>query len=63
MYRTKKGISIQTVYPCSGGRFFASFNTCGKTRFLGTFDTKKDATSAVKRALKGRSPKKLVCYY
>ena len=63
MLSTSKKLTLQTVYPCSNGRYFATYNLCGKTKFVGTFSSKKDAKNAVEHALKGRSPKKSVCYY
>ena len=61
MFPIKK--TVKTVYPCSNGRFFATFVTCGRTKFVGTFNSEKEASKAVLIALNGISPKKTVCYY
>ena len=66
MLRTPKpptSTTVQTVFPCSNGRCFATYNLGGKNRFVGTFGSEGAAQLAVHEALKGRTPKKSVCYY
>ena len=55
--------SPKVVFRCPNGKYFASINVCSKNKFLGTFKTKEEAKKAAEFALKGRSPRFMVCYY
>jgi hypothetical protein len=59
----KSQLATKTVYKVTNNRYFAAINTCSKTKFIGTFDTEREAYLAAEVALNGKKSKKLVCYY
>tara|TARA_B110001450_G_scaffold255299_2_gene282498 strand:- start:1046 stop:1240 length:195 start_codon:yes stop_codon:yes gene_type:complete len=59
----KQQTASKTVFKVSSNRYFAAINTCSKTKFIGTFNSEKEAYMAARTALNGKKSKKLVCYY
>jgi hypothetical protein len=59
----KSQLDTKTVYKVTNNRYFAAINTCSKTKFIGTFDSEREAYLAAEAALNGKKSKKLVCYY